>query len=179
MTLRTYTRLLRTRDARRLAASFVVLAMAGTMTPVAFVLFVQGATGSFAAASLALAGYTVALGDDRQAAYALMTVMLESTYIAGPVLAGILIAAWSATAAVATIAALSLTGAVAFAASGAARRHRRWPACSWRRWPPAARSGALRTDCGATRGRRRAPTRLCACWPARASRRSSPRLASR
>jgi len=59
MTFGTYTRLLRTRDARRLAASFVVLGIAGTMTPVAFVLFVQGATGSFATASLALAGYTV------------------------------------------------------------------------------------------------------------------------
>jgi MFS family permease len=61
MTLGTYTRLLRTRDARRLAASFLVLGMAGTMTPVALVLFVQGATGSFATASLALAGYTAGM----------------------------------------------------------------------------------------------------------------------
>jgi predicted MFS family arabinose efflux permease len=67
------------------------------------------------------------LCEDRHAAYALMTVMLESTYIAGPLLAGILIAAWSATAAVATIAALSLTGAVAFGASGAARRRKGMP----------------------------------------------------
>ena len=197
MTLGTYGRLLGTPDARRLAASFVVLGMAGTMTPVAFVLFVQGATGSFATASLALAGSTAGiiiasplrgrlvdrigpsravlglavpgvatdamfivagatgaasgvlialafvagavtapagaalrsvwsetLGEaaSRHAAYALMTVMLETTYIAGPLLAGVLIAAWSATAAVAAIAAFSLIGAVAFGASATARR---------------------------------------------------------
>jgi len=157
-----------------------------------------------------------------------MTVILESTYIAGPLLAGILIAAWSATAAVATIAALSLTGAVAFAASGAARRHKgmlkrpgrlaalagrgirtvlvtaaafglafgtldvAFPAFA-REHGSAAVAGVLLAALAAggalggfayglrrnPGGRRRAPTRLCACWPARASRRSSPRRASR
>jgi MFS family permease len=59
--------------------------------------------------------------DTRQAGYALMTMMQEATFIAGPLLAGGLIALWSPTAAVATAATLSLIGAIAFATSQGAR----------------------------------------------------------
>jgi predicted MFS family arabinose efflux permease len=88
--------------------------------------FLAGAVTAPAGAALRSV-WSETLGEDRHAAYALMTVMLESTYTAGPLLAGILIAAWSATATVATIAVLSLTGAVAFGASGAARRRKGKP----------------------------------------------------
>jgi MFS family permease len=191
-----YGRLLRTRGAARLAASSVMLGIAGTMTPVSFVLFARSATHSFAGASLVLAASTtgglllapvrgrlvdrvgpsaailrlalpsvatdiafilagharagvavlvvlaflagaitapasaalrsvwsqvLADNDSRKAGYALMTMMQEATFIAGPLLAGGLIALWSPTAAVATAATLSLIGAIAFATSHGAR----------------------------------------------------------
>jgi hypothetical protein len=47
--------------------------------------------------------------------------LAEATFIAGPLLAGGIIALWSTTAAVATAAGLSLTGGLAFATSAAAR----------------------------------------------------------
>ncbi len=57
----------------------------------------------------------------RQAGYALISIVAEATFIAGPLLAGGVIALWSTTAAVATAAGLSLTGGIAFATSPAAR----------------------------------------------------------
>lgn len=182
--------------------SSLTLGVAGTMTPVSFVLFARAATDSFASASLVLAastaggllfaplrgrlidrlgpsaailrlvvpsvvtdvafiaagsGQAVAMAlvvlafvagaittpagaalrsvwsefladsESRQAGYALMTMIQEATFVAGPLLAGGLIALWSPTAAVATAAGLSLVGAVAFATSPAARARGRQP----------------------------------------------------
>jgi MFS family permease len=192
-----YRALLHARGVPRLAAAFLALGIANTMTPVAFVLFAKAATDSFSAASLVLAassaggllfgpargrlvdrlgprdavlllaipdvatdvafiagghfrtgaGVLVALAliagavtapagaalrsvwaetlagnESRQAGYALMTIMQETTYIAGPLIAGGVIALWSPTAAVAATAVLSFVGALAFAAAPAARR---------------------------------------------------------
>ena len=62
--------------------------------------------------------------DSRQAAYALLNVLQEVTFIAGPLLAGGIISLWSTTAAVATAAALSLVAGLVFASTPAARAHR-------------------------------------------------------
>jgi MFS family permease len=59
--------------------------------------------------------------DTRQAGYALISMLAEASFIAGPLLAGGIVALWSTTAAVATAAGLSLAGGVAFATSPAAR----------------------------------------------------------
>lgn len=193
-----YVKLLGTRGVPHLVVAFLALGVAGTMTPVALVLFARASTGSFGSASLVLAASTagglvfgpargrlvdragasravlvLALPDvatdvafivaghahlgagaliplaflagavtapasaalrsvwsetlsedqSRHAGYALMTVMQETTYIAGPLLAGGLIALWSPTAAVAATAGLSLLGAIAFATAPAARAH--------------------------------------------------------
>ena len=53
-----YGQLLRLPGAPRMAASALVLGIAGTMAPVSFVLFAHRATGSFASASLVLAAST-------------------------------------------------------------------------------------------------------------------------
>lgn len=197
MTASGYTKLLRSRGVPRLAAAFLALGIASTMTPVAFVLFARAATHSFASASLVLAASTaggllfgpargrlvdrlgprdavlrlaipdiatdiafiasgharvgaailvvlafvagavtapasaalrsvwsetLAESDSRQAGYALMTMMQETTYIAGPLIAGAAIALWSTTAAVAITAALSFVGAVTFATAQKSKR---------------------------------------------------------
>jgi MFS family permease len=77
--------------------------------------FVAGAVSAPASAALrSVWSKTLAESDDRHAGYALMTMLQETTYIAGPLIAGAVIALWSTTAAVATTAALSFVGAVAF-----------------------------------------------------------------
>ena len=53
-----YGQLLRLPGVPRMAASALVLGIAGTMAPVSFVLFAHRATGSFATASLVLAAST-------------------------------------------------------------------------------------------------------------------------
>jgi MFS family permease len=181
-----------------MAASALVLGIAGTMAPVSFVLFAHRATGSFASASLVLAASTaggllaapmrgrlvdrigpsaailrlvlpaaatdvafilaghakvpagvlvaVALlagaviapstaavrsvwsdllasdSEARQAGYALIGMLQEVAFVAGPLVAGAVIGLWSTTAAVAVTAALTLVGGIVFATSPAARR---------------------------------------------------------
>jgi len=193
-----YGQLLRLPGAPRMAASALVLGIAGTMAPVSFVLFAHRATGSFASASLVLAASTaggllaapmrgrlvdrvgpsaailrlvlpaaatdvafilaghaeapagvlvaVALvsgaviapstaavrsvwsdllaadAEARQAGYALIGMLQEVAFVAGPLVAGAAIAVWSTTAAVAVTAGLTLAGGIAFATSPAARR---------------------------------------------------------
>ena len=58
MALSAYGQLLRLPGVPRMAASALVLGIAGTMAPVSFVLFAHRATGSFASASLVLAAST-------------------------------------------------------------------------------------------------------------------------
>jgi MFS family permease len=80
--------------------------------------FVSGAvTAPVAAAVRSL--WSRALTDEstRQAGYALMTMLQETSYITGPLLAGALIGLWSATASVAGTTVLSFAGAVGFVAS--------------------------------------------------------------
>jgi MFS family permease len=73
------------------------------------------------AALLSVWSELLAGSDSRQSAYALMSVLQEVGFIAGPLLAGGIIALWSTTAAVAAAAALSLAGGLAFASAPAAR----------------------------------------------------------
>jgi len=212
-----YAKLLRHPGVPRLAAAFLALGTAATMTPVAFVLFAREATHSFATASLVLAASTAGgllvapargrlvdrigprdavlrlaipdvatdiafiaaghahaatailialaflagavsapagtalrsvwsdtLADDaRQAGYALLTILQETTYIAGPLVAGAVIALASTTAAVATIAVLSFAGALMFASAPAAARHEPKPPHPGRL--PALAGGGIRT----------------------------------
>jgi MFS family permease len=194
--LSAYSQLLRLPGVPRMAASALVLGIAGTMAPVSFVLFAHRATGSFATASLVLAASTaggllaapwrgrlidrigpsaailrlalpaaatdvafiltgharaepplliavafvagaviapstaavrsvwselLAGSELRQAGYALIGMLQEVAFIAGPLVAGGLIALASTTAAVAATAALTLFGGLAFATSPAAR----------------------------------------------------------
>jgi MFS family permease len=219
-----YSALLRARGVPRLAGAFLALGIAGTMTPVAFVLFARAATHSFASASLVLgastaggllfgpargrlvdrlgprdavlllalpdivtdlafiaggrahagAGVLVALaclagavtapagpalravwsetldeGESRQTGYAVMTMLQEATFIAGPLLAGAVIALWSPTAAVATSAGLSFLGALAFAVPQASRDEpqaaRRDPKSPRSSRLPALAGGGIRT----------------------------------
>jgi MFS family permease len=194
--LSAYAHLLRRPGVARMAASALVLGIAGTMAPVSFVLFAHRATGSFATASLVLAASTaggllaapwrgrlidrigpstailrlalpaaatdaafivaghakaapplliavafvagaviapstaavrsvwselLAGSELRQAGYALIGVLQELAFVAGPLVAGGLIALWSTTAAVAAAAALTLLGGLGFATSSAAR----------------------------------------------------------
>ena len=191
-----YGELLRLPGVPRMAASALVLGIAGTMAPVSFVLFAHRATGSFATASLVLAASTaggllaapwrgrlidrigpsaailrlalpaaatdvafiltghakaepplliavafvagaviapstaavrsvwselLAGSELRQAGYAVIGMLQEVAFIAGPLVAGALIALGSTTAAVAASAALTLLGGLAFATSPAAR----------------------------------------------------------
>ncbi len=194
--LATYGRLLHTPAAGRLICAYLLLGVASTMTPVAFVLFARAATHSFASASLVLAGSTagglvvaplrgrlvdrvgpgravallavpdvlsdagfilaaraglgpsalVALAvvagavsapastalrglwsqtlegtGEQNTGYAVIALLTETSYIAGPLLAGGLIALFSPTVAVAATAGLSFAGAVLFLAVPAAR----------------------------------------------------------
>lgn len=64
---------------------------------------------------------TLTDAEGRQAGYALMGVVQETNFILGPLLAGLLIALFSATAAVAGAAVLNLAGGLAFATSRQAR----------------------------------------------------------
>lgn len=205
---------------RQLAVSFLALGIAGTMTPVAFVLFAHAATGSFATASLVLAGATagslmfgplrgrlvdrvgsreavllVLLPDlatdaafilaghahaaaapliglaflsgavsapagpalrsvfsealegerSRRAGYALMALLMETNFIAGPLLAGVILALSSPTAAVAATAVFSLAGSVTFAT--VVKAHRAPARASSRRVPVLAGAG-MRTVVG-------------------------------
>jgi MFS family permease len=86
---------------------------------------------------------TLAGSDSRQAGYALMTMMQETTYIAGPLIAGGAIALWSTTAAVAITAALSFIGAGVFATAQKARRRTSAPNHAGRL--PALAGGGIRT----------------------------------
>ena len=190
MTGGAYLRVLRAPGVARLAGAFLALGVSETMTPVAFVLFARGATGSFATAGLVLgastagglalgpargrlvdrvgpraavvwlvvpdlgtdvafiacgharlgAGWLVALAfvagavsapataalrrawsravariDARRAGYSLIAVLQETAFVVGPLLAGALVALWSATVAVAAIAGLGCLGALGFA----------------------------------------------------------------
>jgi MFS family permease len=94
----------------------------GTIVLVALA-FVAGAVTAPAAAALRSAwSETLAAAETRQAGYALMTMMTETTFIIGPLLAGVIIALWSPTAAVAATALLSFVGAVGFATAPGTRR---------------------------------------------------------
>lgn len=86
--------------------------------------FISGAVTAPASVALrAVWSETLPEGQSKHVGYALLTVMQETTYIAGPLLAGGLIALWSATVAVAVMAVLSLVGALAFATTPTARAH--------------------------------------------------------
>jgi predicted MFS family arabinose efflux permease len=60
--------------------------------------------------------------ESRQAGYALIGMLQEVAFVAGPLVAGAVIGLWSTTAAVAVTAVLTLVGGIAFATSPAARR---------------------------------------------------------
>ncbi len=84
--------------------------------------FIAGAVSAPAGAALrSVWSESLAESDSRQAGFALMAMMQETNFIAGPLIAGAAIALWSATAAVAIAAALSFIGAIAFATAQEAR----------------------------------------------------------
>jgi MFS family permease len=80
--------------------------------------FVSGAVSApVVAAVRSLWSRSLTDATTRQAGYALMTMLQETSYISGPLLAGALIALWSATAAVVGTTVLALAGALGFVAS--------------------------------------------------------------
>jgi MFS family permease len=87
-------------------------ASAGVLVPLGFVSGAVTAPVVPAVRSL----WSAALTDEatRQSGYALMTMLQETSFIAGPLLAGVLIALWSSAAAVAGTAVLSFAGALVF-----------------------------------------------------------------
>jgi MFS family permease len=90
--------------------------------------FIAGAVSAPGGAAVrSVWSQTLSETETRHAGYAAMTVIAETTYIAGPLLAGGLIALVSPTAAVATIAVLSFVGAVAFATAPGTRARRPVP----------------------------------------------------
>lgn len=94
--------------------------------------FVSGAVAAPAVSALRTVwSRTLPEGEVRQAGYAVMSMLVETTYIVGPLVAGAVIALGSPTSAVALSAALQFTGAVGFAtspqAAGPPRRQRRTP----------------------------------------------------
>ncbi len=95
--------------------------------------FVAGAVSAPASAALRSA-WSQLLKDSegRQAGFAVMTMMQETTYIAGPLVAGAVIALWSTTAAVATTAVLSFVGAVTFGTAQPAAKREPKPAAARR-----------------------------------------------
>jgi MFS family permease len=106
--------------------------------------FVAGAVSAPAGAALRSAWSQLLKGSDgRQAGFALMTMMQETTYIAGPLVAGAVIALWSTTAAVATTAVLSFIGAVTFGTGQPAAKREPKPAAA--RHLPALAGGGIRT----------------------------------
>jgi MFS family permease len=85
--------------------------------------FVAGAVTAPATPALrSMWSRTLPGGEARQAGYALMSMLAETAYVAGPLVAGAAIALGSPTAAVATSAGLSLLGAIAFATAPDVRR---------------------------------------------------------
>ncbi len=78
----------------------------------------------------------------RQAGYALMALMMETNFIAGPLLAGLILALWSPTAAVAATAVLSFAGSLTFATVVKAHRA---PATSPSRGLPVLAGAGMRT----------------------------------
>jgi MFS family permease len=103
--------------------AFIVAGHARLATGVLVALaFTAGAIAAPAGAALRSV-WSDLLGDAgaRQAGYAMISMVAEATFIAGPLLAGAIIAVWSTTAAVAAAGGLSLAGGVAFATSPAAR----------------------------------------------------------
>jgi predicted MFS family arabinose efflux permease len=105
-------------------AAFLLAGQAGAPAAILIALgFVAGAVAAPALTALRTVwSQTLDDADRRQAAYGLMSMMVETTYIAGPLLAGALVAAWSAAAAVGASAVLSFAGTLAFATARPARR---------------------------------------------------------
>ncbi len=108
------------------------LAIPDVLTDVAFIVAGRGGVGAGVLVALGfVSGATTApvmaavrslwsraLSDDtRQAGFALMSMLQETSFITGPLLAGALIGLWSATAAVVGTTVLSAVGTVVFAAS--------------------------------------------------------------
>jgi MFS family permease len=121
-------------------------AHAGTGVLIALA-FVAGAVTAPAGAALrSVWSETLAATETRQAGYALLTMMTETTYIAGPLIAGLLIAVWSPTAAVAATALLSFVGAVGFATAPGTRRRQPKPSAPGRL--PALAGKGIRTVVG-------------------------------
>lgn len=90
--------------------------------------FVAGAITTPAGAALRnVLSVQLASSENRQAGYAVMSMLQEASFITGPLLAGGLIALWTPTAAVALAAGLSLIGAVMFATSPGARAQQPHP----------------------------------------------------
>jgi len=130
---------LRGRLVDRLGEGQAVIRLAGpaVATDLAFILAGRAAVAAAALVAVAFVAGAVAapvgaalrgmwsemLADDasRQIGYAVMTMVQEVTFFVGPLLAGGLIGLWSATAAVAVAAGLSLAGALTFASAPTAR----------------------------------------------------------
>ena len=105
--------------------------------------FVAGAVTAPAGAALRGVWAQTLAESDRQAGFALMTMMQETTYIAGPLIAGAAIALWSTTAAVTISAILSFLGAVAVATAQKTTKRNPKPATSGRL--PALAGSGIRT----------------------------------
>jgi MFS family permease len=104
----------------------VALIVAGVnrVAPIALIglAFVSGATTTPANAALRTLWPRLFPDDKRRhTGYAALSMMQEACFIAGPLLAGVIIGVWSPTAALVTMAVLGLAGAVLFAGSGHAR----------------------------------------------------------
>ena len=120
------------------SAAILRLALPAAATDVAFILAGHARASAPALVALAfVAGVVIApstaavrsvwsellAGNDeaRQAGYALIGVLQEIAFVAGPLVAGAIIGLWSTTAAVAAAAALTLAGGIAFATAPATR----------------------------------------------------------
>ena len=120
------------------SAAILRLAVPAAATDVAFILvgharasapalvavaLVAGAVSAPSTAAVRSVWSELLAGQElRQAGYALIGVLQEVAFVAGPLIAGGVIALWSTTAAVATTAGLSLIGGLAFATAPATRR---------------------------------------------------------
>ena len=120
------------------SAAILRLALPAAVTDVAFILAGHARASAPVLVALALvAGAVIAPStaavrsvwsellagdaDMRQAGYALIGVLQEVAFVAGPLVAGAMIGLWSTTAAVAAAAVLTLAGGIAFATSPATR----------------------------------------------------------